>query len=82
MTGVSVEETLSAVGGGALPDVDLPGVAVHIRPQTSAALAASRLREGAPPVLVRVKNDRLLADPRTVLDAEIVDLVEALARCV
>ncbi|MGA2034058.1 MAG: L-seryl-tRNA(Sec) selenium transferase, partial [Thermoguttaceae bacterium] len=78
---VSVVEGASQMGGGSLPGQDLPTRLVAIRPlHTSPDVLAARLRQNRPPVLTRIKNDRVLADPRTLLDGEDELLVEALAR--
>ncbi len=65
----------SAVGGGSLPGQTLPTWLVAIRaPHPSEAAAA--LRRHRPPIVVRIEDDRLLIDPRTVLP----DQEEALLR--
>ena len=43
----------------------------------SAGGLARRLRETDPPVIVRVKKDFLIVDPRTVLPEDVNDLVRA-----
>jgi L-seryl-tRNA(Ser) seleniumtransferase len=67
------------VGGGALPTVELPtaGLAVGRDAQEAMRLDA-RLREGDPPVIGRIVDDRLLLDCRTVLAAQISELAKAL----
>ncbi len=65
---VSIEAGVGRVGGGALPMSDLPGPRVAIRPRRiSAAQLEQGLRAGAPPVVVMVKDDAVLIDPRTLL---------------
>jgi L-seryl-tRNA(Ser) seleniumtransferase len=46
--------------------------------RAGAAAVEARLRRGTPPVLVRVKEGRILVDLRTVAPAEESALVEAL----
>ena len=47
---------------------DLPGPRVAIRPlRISAAHLEQGLRAGSPPVIVLVKDDAVLIDPRTLL---------------
>ena len=75
---VSVERGASPVGGGALPDLELPGAVVRLVPPHSPSDAARRLRSGDPPVLVRVHKAALLLDPRTMDDADVTALVEVL----
>lgn len=67
----------SVVGGGSLPGETLPTRAVAIAVRSPDA-AARRLREHKPPVIVRREDDRLLVDPRTVLDRDEEDLLGAL----
>jgi L-seryl-tRNA(Ser) seleniumtransferase len=75
---VSVELASSPVGGGALPELELPGAVVRVVPAGSPNEAARRLRAGDPPVLARIQRDALLFDPRTLADED----SEALVRCV
>lgn len=56
-----------AVGGGTYPGVELESWAVAPTFDCSAQEAADRLREGTPPVIGRIVDDRLLLDVRTVL---------------
>ena len=60
-------------GGGTLPDVDLPGWAVRVRPGSAAGFEAA-LRAGRPPIVARVADDAVWIDVRTLLpgDEEIV----------
>ena len=71
----------SAVGGGAAPTVGVPTVAVALDagPAGPDRLAA-RLRQGSPPVVVRVAEDRVLVDLRTVRPDEEEALLAALAQ--
>jgi L-seryl-tRNA(Ser) seleniumtransferase len=82
-----VVEVASAVGGGSLPGQVLKGYGLAVggpgsRPSTTAL--ARRLRRGAPSVIGRIQDGRLLLDPRTVLsaaeDAEVAAAVVAALR--
>ena len=69
----------SAVGGGAAPTVGVPTVAISItHPRLGPARLAAALRAGRPPVVVRVAEDRLLVDLRTVPPEQEATLREAL----
>ena len=61
----------STVGGGSLPDECMSTfvLALDVR---SPDRFMKRLREANPPVIARTANDRVLLDPRTVLDDELV----------
>jgi L-seryl-tRNA(Ser) seleniumtransferase len=77
--GCSIEDERSEVGGGALPLQELPTRVVALDPgRAGAAAVEARLRRGTPPVLVRIKEGRILVDLRTVAPAEESALVEAL----
>jgi L-seryl-tRNA(Ser) seleniumtransferase len=70
----------SLVGGGALPDFELPGYAVRVETGRSTQKLAARLRESDPPILVRIHRDALLLDMRTLTDDEAVQVAAALGR--
>jgi L-seryl-tRNA(Ser) seleniumtransferase len=72
---VSVELASSPVGGGALPELELPGAVVRVVPVGSPNEAALRLRAGDPAVLARIQRDALVFDPRTLADEEVAALV-------
>jgi L-seryl-tRNA(Ser) seleniumtransferase len=72
-----VIEGRSAVGGGSLPGETLPTLLLAVTAASPDA-AAARLRAADPPVIARIESDRLLFDPRTVLDREENDLLKAL----
>ena len=81
---LTVVPTTSVTGAGALPGVELPGYAVSVVPAYgSAQQLADVLRRGDPPVVARLHGERLLLDPRTILDAhEERQLVEAVLRAI
>ena len=66
----------STVGGGSLPGEVLPTWAVALPTPAPDALAAS-LRRGVLPVIVRIVDDRLLLDLRTVAPDEDETLLSA-----
>ena len=69
----------SQAGGGSLPGVNFPTFVVSIKPSDmSVNTLERRLREGAPPVIARIKEDTLFIDARTVQDKEIKDLVNCI----
>jgi L-seryl-tRNA(Ser) seleniumtransferase len=69
----------SRVGGGAMPEQNIPSWAVAVRPgaMTIHQLEQS-LRRSPVPVIGRVEDDRLLLDMRTVADDELDELIESL----
>ncbi len=68
---VSLAHSTAQVGGGALPLTELPGPVLAIRPATASVTdLTTRLRNLATPIIVRIEDDRIIADPRTILDGE------------
>jgi L-seryl-tRNA(Ser) seleniumtransferase len=77
--GASLADDLAQVGGGALPTVELPTLAVAVGTSSAAAMRLDEaLRVGDPPVVGRITHDRLFLDCRTVLPAQVKVLVRAL----
>jgi L-seryl-tRNA(Ser) seleniumtransferase len=74
-----VEDGTSEVGGGALPLTALPPRVLALGGGENPSLLEDRPRRGEPPVLVRVKEDRVLVDLRTVPPSADALLREALA---
>ncbi len=73
-----VTEDTSQVGGGALPTVALPTAVLALGATPAAARALDEaLRRGDPPVIGRIKDDRLLLDCRTVLAGQVTGLAAA-----
>ncbi|MEO8499736.1 MAG: L-seryl-tRNA(Sec) selenium transferase [Vicinamibacteria bacterium] len=69
--GIEVRPVSSAVGGGAAPDLALPSCALSVVPRGSSADAlARRLREASTPIIVRIEDEVVLFDLRTVLPGE------------
>jgi L-seryl-tRNA(Ser) seleniumtransferase len=68
----------AAVGGGALPLLELEGPVVALGSEAALALA-QELRAGEPPVIARIHEGRVVLDPRTLDDDEI-ELAVSVAR--
>lgn len=76
---VKVAEVMSRVGGGAMPEQNLPSQAVVIHPSsTTVTQLETRLRKLEIPVIGRIEEDNLILDMRTVADDE----VPILATCI
>jgi L-seryl-tRNA(Ser) seleniumtransferase len=69
----SIVRATAKVGGGALPLIELEGPAVAVPVEW-----AGPLRLGDPPIVGRVREGRLLLDPRTLTDAEAHEVAAAL----
>ncbi len=75
---VALVEGVSQMGGGSLPGQDLPTRLVAIRPAGMGPdELAARLRRHRPPVFTRISRDRVLIDPRTLLEGDEQPLVDA-----
>jgi L-seryl-tRNA(Ser) seleniumtransferase len=74
----TVEAQESLVGGGALPDLRIPGAVVRVDSGKPDALAAA-LRRADPPIVARVSHGALWLDPRTLDDADLRLVAAALA---
>lgn len=71
---------ISQVGGGTMPDVELPTVVVHLKSESmSAETLANRLRtESTPPIVARIQKEELILDLRTVTVEEENIIIHAL----
>ena len=68
----------SMAGGGSLPTREIPTVLVALRAKAvSAAAIEERLRCGEPPIIVRVSEEQILFDLRTVDGEELVAIGNA-----
>ena len=78
-------ESKSAVGGGSLPGETLNSWALAIDSAGvlgGAQALVTRLRENVPPIIARIEGDKVLLDPRTVMENEEDLVVDALRKCV
>lgn len=82
--GLSAEVVAAAgqVGGGSLPGVEIPGYAVFITPAVSCTALEQRLRHATVPVIVRIAQDKVVIDPRAILQADMDDLLKSLQEAV
>lgn len=72
---------VSRAGGGALPMADIPTTVVSLEARdVSVVELEQRLRLGEPTIVARIKDGRLLLDPRTLTSAEETEVVAALER--
>jgi len=77
---VTVIDGASQMGSGSLPTQNIPTRLVAIAPRGGTLEAlAGRLRRHTPPVFARIQDDRVLIDPRTLLEGDEEPLIDALA---
>jgi L-seryl-tRNA(Ser) seleniumtransferase len=75
---VTTADEIARAGGGSLPLAEIPTVVVTVAPRALAAGALeAALRCGEPAIIARVKDDRVLIDPRTLLCAAEADAIVA-----
>ena len=76
---VQLKQTMSKVGGGAMPEHTLPswGLVLYPREGNAAALE-KRLRSLAVPIVGRIEDERMVLDLRTILDMDIPLVVDIL----
>jgi L-seryl-tRNA(Ser) seleniumtransferase len=68
---VSLEDSTSQVGSGALPTEEIPTKAVVVvHDHLSANRIAERFRQAHPPIIGRISDDRFLLDLRTIFDPD------------
>jgi len=76
----SVVDTSSRVGGGAMPEQDLPSRGVLIKPHhLPVSQLERRLRDQEIPLIGRIEDDHFILDLRTVCDDELALIQENLA---
>jgi L-seryl-tRNA(Ser) seleniumtransferase len=71
-------EEFSKVGGGTMPEVKLPTYCLVLKHDNGASYLANLLRETRVPIIVRIKDDEVLLDLRTVTEEEESILIEAI----
>ena len=73
---LSLEESSSQIGSGALPTEEIPTAVIAVRRDgMGAERIAARFRSARPPIIGRVHGDRFLLDLRLIFDP--ADLVPA-----
>jgi L-seryl-tRNA(Ser) seleniumtransferase len=75
-----VVQSESTVGGGSLPEESIPTFVLALKVKSPDSFL-KRLRDAHPPVIARTERDRILFDPRTVLeDALLLDVLKQVLR--
>ncbi len=80
---ISVCDTVARAGGGALPlqEIASAGVSIGGEPgRFQASALEKRLRAGKPPLIVRVENDSVVLDVRTMRDSEFPVAAECIVK--
>lgn len=77
-SGVSVEATKAFVGGGAVPESDMPSVALIFAPEFGATRLLTGFRQHNPPIIGRIENERFLLDLKAVVPGDYPHLIRAI----
>ncbi|PWB68327.1 L-seryl-tRNA(Sec) selenium transferase [candidate division GN15 bacterium] len=75
--GVSVEATRALVGGGAMPESEIPSVALIFSSAFKAERLSRQFRDYDPPIIGRVEGDRFLLDLKAVFIDELPIILDA-----
>ncbi len=76
---VKIEDDVSQVGGGALPEQHLPTAVLALQSKAVPVQECEmRLRDHKPPVIARINQDQLRIDLRTVAEEDEEELADAL----
>jgi L-seryl-tRNA(Ser) seleniumtransferase len=78
---MTIKEGTSKVGGGTMPEVELPTYIVVLKHKhfSSAYIAYVLRNQYAPAIVVRIQNDEVHLDLRTVTDDEAAYMIETLS---
>lgn len=78
---ICVEKGESQVGGGSMPLEKLPTCVVSIGGgKISASKLESGLRKNNPPVIVRINEEKIILDVRTIFDGQLAAIAEAFGK--
>ena len=76
--GLSAEATRTFLGGGGMPETELPSVGLIFSQDYPATKLLKKLRSMNPPVIARIENDKLIVDLKAVDKSEIDTLTKSL----
>jgi len=76
--GLSAEATRTFLGGGGLPETELPSVGLIFSQDYPATKLLKKLRSMDPPVIARIENDKLIVDLKAVDQSELDILTKSL----
>jgi L-seryl-tRNA(Ser) seleniumtransferase len=80
--GLTVAATRAYVGGGALPEADLPSAGILFDARHRPTTLMNKFRRMDPPVIGRIENDRFVLDLKAVAEDELSTLSEAIGQAI
>ncbi|MGA4720137.1 L-seryl-tRNA(Sec) selenium transferase [Fictibacillus nanhaiensis] len=75
---IRILEEFSQVGGGTMPDVKLPTFCLGLKHFKGADYLARAFRNYRTPIIVRIKDEEVLLDLRTISDDELLTVEDAI----
>jgi L-seryl-tRNA(Ser) seleniumtransferase len=79
ISGIDAAPSVAFLGGGSMPNRQVPSVAIRIGcGKSSLDDLARRLRAGVPPVIGRIQQDKVWLDLRTIMPSQDEMLVQAI----
>jgi len=80
--GLTVAATRAFVGGGALPEADLPSAGIVFEAAYRPTQLMNKFRRMDPPVIGRIENERFVLDLKAVAEDELAVLSKAIRRAI
>ncbi|TET94649.1 MAG: L-seryl-tRNA(Sec) selenium transferase [Candidatus Zixiibacteriota bacterium] len=77
-SGLSVEATKAYVGGGALPESNIPSIGIVFSEPFKATTLVLKFRMMTPPIIGRIDNERFILDLKAVADDELALLRDSI----
>jgi L-seryl-tRNA(Ser) seleniumtransferase len=81
-SGLSVEATKAYVGGGALPESNIPSIGIVFSEPFKATTLLRKFRMMNPPVIGRIDNERFILDLKAVADDELTLLRDSIKKII
>jgi L-seryl-tRNA(Ser) seleniumtransferase len=81
-SGLSVEATKAYVGGGALPESNIPSIGIVFSEPFKATTLMRKFRMMTPPIIGRIDNERFILDLKAVADDELALLRDSIKKII
>ena len=77
-SGITLEATKSLMGGGSLPEANMPSVGLVFSPDYNVNVLSKKFRELPLPILGRVEKDKFIIDLKAVDDNDLKYLLDSI----
>jgi len=81
-SGIALEATKSFMGGGSLPEAEMPSVGLVFSSEFNAGLLTKKFRELSLPILGRVEKEQFILDLKTVDEDDLPYLLESINKII